>query len=233
MTKQKVDILLTHGWLVAMDNQFNVYPDGAIAIQGNLIEAVGPSAEIEASYQAATVIDCQGCIISPGLINAHTHVPMTLLRGLADDLRLDVWLYGYMMPVEREFVDHQFCYTGTLLACAEMICSGVTTFCDMYYNETEVARATAKAGIVAMYHDDGADGARAETPARPERVLSLSVGVEELDIERLAEVIAQIVRGSRLQRPVLAAHHRFDSVGAMRSGELLALGLDTGDNRQR
>jgi len=150
MTKQKVDLLLTHGWLVAMDSQFNVYPDGAIAIQGNLIEAVGPSAEIEASYQAATVIDCQGCIISPGLINAHTHVPMTLLRGLADDLRLDVWLYGYMMPVEREFVDQQFCYTGTLLACAEMIRSGITTFCDMYYNETEVARATAEAGMRAI-----------------------------------------------------------------------------------
>ncbi|HMQ53038.1 MAG TPA: amidohydrolase family protein, partial [Anaerolineae bacterium] len=75
---------------------------------------------------------------------------MTLLRGLADDLRLDVWLYGYMMPVEREFVDHQFCYVGTQLACAEMIRSGVTTFNDMYYNESEVARATAKAGLRAV-----------------------------------------------------------------------------------
>ena len=127
-----------------------IYPNGAVAIKDNLIVAVGPSPEIEAAYQPTETIDCGGCIISPGLINAHTHAAMTLLRGLADDLRLDVWLYGYMMPVEREFVGHEFCYTGTLLACAEMLRSGVTTFCDMYYNEAEVARATAEAGIRAV-----------------------------------------------------------------------------------
>lgn len=150
MTKQNVDILLTHGWLLSMDPHMHIYPDGAVAIQGRQIEAVGPSNELEAAYQATTQLDCHDCIISPGLINAHTHAAMTLLRGLADDLRLDVWLYGYMMPVEREFVDHQFCYIGTLLACAEMIRSGVTTFCDMYYNEAEVARATVEAGMRAV-----------------------------------------------------------------------------------
>ena len=150
MPKQTADILLTNGWLVAMDGQMKVYRAGGVAIKNNSIKAVGPSAEIEAAYRAATVIDCRDCIISPGLINAHTHVPMTLLRGLADDLRLDVWLYGYMMPVGRELVDHNFCYTGTLLGCAEMIRSGVTTFCDMYYNETQVARATAEAGMRAI-----------------------------------------------------------------------------------
>ena len=75
----------------------------------------------------------------PGLINAHTHVPMSLLRGLADDLRLDVWLFGYMLPVEREFVSPGFCRWGTLLSCVEMIRSGVTCFADMYYYEDEVA----------------------------------------------------------------------------------------------
>ena len=150
MSKQTVDILLTNGYLVTMDSQMNLYPVGGVAIKDNLIAAVGPAADIEAAYEAKTVIDCHDCIISPGLINAHTHAPMTLLRGLADDLRLDVWLYGYMMPVEREFVGPDFCYTGTLLACAEMIRSGVTTFCDMYYNEAEVARATVKAGMRAV-----------------------------------------------------------------------------------
>ncbi len=150
MTQKTVDLLLTHGWLVTMDSQMQIYTDGAVAISANLIEAVGPSAEIEAAYTAPTVIDCRHCVISPGLINAHTHAPMTLLRGLADDLRLDVWLYGYMMPVEREFVDRNFCHTGTLLACAEMIRSGVTTFCDMYYNEADVAAATAEAGMRAI-----------------------------------------------------------------------------------
>lgn len=150
MSKQQADILLTNGYLVTMDSQMGLYPTGAVAIKDNLISAVGPTPEIEAAYQATMVIDCQGCIISPGLINAHTHVPMTLLRGLADDLRLDVWLYGYMMPVEREFVDNSFSYIGTLLACAEMIRSGVTTFCDMYYNEGEIARATAEVGMRAV-----------------------------------------------------------------------------------
>jgi 5-methylthioadenosine/S-adenosylhomocysteine deaminase len=150
MSKQHADILLTHGYLVTMDSQMSLYANGGVAIKDNLISAVGPATEIEAIYEAANIIDCQDCIISPGLINAHTHASMTLLRGLADDLRLDVWLYGYMMPVEREFVDENFSYIGTLLACAEMIRSGVTTFCDMYYHESEVARATVEAGMRAV-----------------------------------------------------------------------------------
>lgn len=150
MSQQSVDLLLTNGYLVTMNGHSAIYPNGGIAVLGDQITAVGPSAEIEAAYNAPTIIDCRHCIISPGLINAHTHVPMTLLRGLADDLRLDVWLYGYMMPVEREFVNPSFCYTGTLLACAEMIRSGITTFCDMYYNEHEVAQATAEAGMRAI-----------------------------------------------------------------------------------
>jgi 5-methylthioadenosine/S-adenosylhomocysteine deaminase len=150
MIKQVADILLVNGRLVTMDDQLRVYTDGAVAIKANTIAAVGNTTDLETQFEADTVIDCTGCIISPGLINAHTHVPMTLLRGLADDLRLDVWLYGYMMPVEREFVDNHFSYIGTQLACAEMIRSGVTTFCDMYYNEAEVAKATAEAGMRAI-----------------------------------------------------------------------------------
>ncbi len=150
MSKETIDILLTKGYLVTMDSQMSIFPDGAVAIKDDVIIAVGSSAQIEAAYTAAATIDCRECVISPGLVNAHTHVPMTLLRGLADDLRLDVWLYGYMMPVEREFVTDNFCYTGTLLACAEMIRSGVTTFCDMYYHESVVARATAEAGMRAI-----------------------------------------------------------------------------------
>jgi 5-methylthioadenosine/S-adenosylhomocysteine deaminase len=86
----------------------------------------------------------------PGLVNAHTHVPMTLLRGLADDLRLDVWLMGYMLPVEREFVSPDFVRLGAQLACAEQIRSGVTTFNDMYYFESDIAKATAEAGMRAV-----------------------------------------------------------------------------------
>jgi 5-methylthioadenosine/S-adenosylhomocysteine deaminase len=95
-------------------------------------------------------VDCGGKVLMPGLVNAHTHAPMALLRGLADDLRLDVWLMGYMMPVEREFVSPDFVTLGTGLACAEMIRSGVTCFADMYYFEEHVAKATAAAGMRAL-----------------------------------------------------------------------------------
>jgi 5-methylthioadenosine/S-adenosylhomocysteine deaminase len=133
-----------------MDDTRQVIHDGAIAVSGQDIVAVGKSSTLEAKFTPNETLDCAGCAIIPGLVNAHTHVPMTLLRGLADDLRLDVWLYGYMMPVEREFVGSDFCHVGTLLACAEMIRSGVSTFCDMYYYEDEVARATVEAGMRAI-----------------------------------------------------------------------------------
>lgn len=150
MLEQTVDLLLTHGTLVTMDANRQIIEDGALAIKGQHIAALGSSADLAARLAAHQTLDCSGCAIVPGLINAHTHAPMTLLRGLADDLRLDVWLYGYMMPVEREFVGADFCRIGTWLACAEMIRSGVTTFCDMYYYEDEIAQATAQAGMRAI-----------------------------------------------------------------------------------
>src|ERR671931_1299141 len=130
-----------------MDEQFTIHRGGAVAISGDSIVAVGEDAN---AYKASQTIDCHGRVIMPGLINAHTHVPMTLLRGLADDLRLDVWLMGYMMPVEREFVNADFVRLGTRLGCAEMIRSGVTCFADMYYFEETVAEATAAAGMRAF-----------------------------------------------------------------------------------
>lgn len=144
---ERVEIILAGGTVVTMNDGFDVIPDGAVAIRDAKIVAVGTRAEVAAAYEANTVVDCAGQYIMPGLVNAHTHVPMTLLRGLADDLRLDVWLMGYMMPTEREFVNPEFCRVGTGLACAEMIRSGITCFADMYYYEAEVAAATAEAGL--------------------------------------------------------------------------------------
>ncbi len=141
------DLILKNAIVLSMDNQFNLYEPGAIVIQQDHIVAVGHQNKIIQQYSADQVIDCGGKILMPGLVNAHTHVPMTLLRGLADDLRLDVWLLGYMMPVEREFVSPDFVRLGTGLACAEMIRGGVTTFADMYYFEEDVAKATAQAGL--------------------------------------------------------------------------------------
>jgi len=144
------DTLLTHATVVTMDPDFRIIPDGAVAIHGQVIVAVGTSAELEAKVDAAQVLDCGGKALIPGLVNAHTHASMTLLRGLEDDRRLDVWLLGYMMPVEREFVSPEFCRLGAKLACAEMIRSGITSFADMYYYEEAVAEAVAEVGMRAV-----------------------------------------------------------------------------------
>ena len=147
---EKVDLILTNAIVLTMDKELSVYEPGAVAIKGNLIAAVGTETSINQQFTAGQILDCQGKVLMPGLINAHTHVPMTLLRGLADDLRLDVWLMGYMMPVEREFVSPDFVRLGTSIACAEMIRSGVTCFADMYYFEEDVAIATSDAGMRAV-----------------------------------------------------------------------------------
>ena len=146
----QADILLTGGIVITMDDAFHQYPHGAVAIRGDSILAVGAADDVTGDYTAAEVIDCTGCCIMPGLINCHTHLPMTLLRGLADDLRLDVWLYGYMLPVERKFVSPEFVSLGTQLACAELIRSGVTCVNDMYYFEDAIAQAIAAAGLRAL-----------------------------------------------------------------------------------
>lgn len=145
--KPTCDLLLTNATILTMDETFTVHSAGSVAIAGDSIAAVGPDA---AAYDATETVDCRGRVVMPGLVNAHTHVPMALLRGLADDLRLDVWLMGYMMPVEREFVSPDFVRLGTRLGCAEMIRSGVTCFADMYYFEEAVAEATAAAGLRAL-----------------------------------------------------------------------------------
>jgi 5-methylthioadenosine/S-adenosylhomocysteine deaminase len=149
MTKN-ADLILKNALVLTMDEAYTQYEPGAVAILDNAFAAVGPQDLIEKNYSAPEVHDCEGKILMPGLVNAHTHVPMTLLRGLADDLRLDVWLLGYMMPVEREFVSPEFVRLGTSLACAELIRSGVTCFADMYYFEEHVAQATAAAGLRAL-----------------------------------------------------------------------------------
>ncbi len=147
---ETVDLLLTNATILTMDNAFNQFESGAVAITGNTITAVGPESEILAQYHSPQVMDCNHRVLMPGLVNAHTHVPMTLMRGLADDLKLDVWLMGYMMPVEREFVSPNFVSLGTKLAAAEMIRSGVTSFADMYYFEDAIAKATVESGMRAV-----------------------------------------------------------------------------------
>lgn len=147
---KNIDKLLTNAIVLSMDSDLNQYEPGAVAVHGSEILDVGPEASLVAKYNSSDTIDCGGKVLMPGLINAHTHVPMTLVRGVADDLRLDVWLLGYMMPVEREFVSPDFVRLGTQIACLEQIRSGVTCFADMYYFEHHVAQTAADIGIRAI-----------------------------------------------------------------------------------
>jgi len=95
---------------------------------------------------ADTVINADGMLLIPGLVNTHTHLSMTLMRGLADDMLLDTWLNDHIWPVEAQ-LNGEYCYAGALLACAEMIKSGTTCFNDMYFFMDHVAKAADKAGI--------------------------------------------------------------------------------------
>lgn len=147
---KKVSSILKNATVLTMDESYTIFEPGAVAIENDLIVAVGMESVVLDAYESNEVVDCQSKILMPGFINAHTHVPMTLLRGLADDLRLDVWLLGYMMPVEREYVTPEFVRLGTKIACAEMIKAGITCFADMYYFEDDIAQATADAGMRAV-----------------------------------------------------------------------------------
>src|SRR3984893_13031010 len=145
--KQHADLVIAGGTVVTMDADRRILEDGAIAVKGDQIVAVGKRAEIEAIFTAAAHIDANGHLVLPGFINGHTHVPMTLLRGLKDDVTLDVWLKNYIFPAEAKNVTEEFVRWGTRLAAAEMIRSGVTTFADMYYFEDAVAEETKAAGM--------------------------------------------------------------------------------------
>src|SRR5260370_20929482 len=106
---------------------------GAVVVTGDTIVAAGPRTEVETKYDARQKIDATNKLILPGFINGHTHVPMTLFRGLHDDVTLNDWLYKYIFPAEAKNVTHSLVRCGTRLAAAEQIRSGVTTFADMYY----------------------------------------------------------------------------------------------------
>jgi 5-methylthioadenosine/S-adenosylhomocysteine deaminase len=142
-----VSLMLWGGTVVTMDGAATVIPNGAVAIDGDHIVAVGPADDIDAKYAARTRIDVRGQVVMPGLINTHTHAPMVLFRGLADDLALMDWLQKYIFPAEAKTVSPDFVRIGTRLAALEMIESGTTTFADMYYFEDDIAEATHDAGL--------------------------------------------------------------------------------------
>src|SRR6202521_921266 len=142
-----VEAIWSARWVVTMDAQRRVIENGAVAIVGDHILAVGPRDEIDAKYIARNVMEQPNAILAPGLINTHTHAAMSLFRGIADDMKLQEWLQKFIFPAEAKNVDREFVRWGTRLALLEMALSGTTTYTDMYYFEDTVAEVTKEAGL--------------------------------------------------------------------------------------
>ncbi|MCX7983167.1 MAG: amidohydrolase [Syntrophales bacterium] len=144
----EVDIVISGGLLLTMDDNYTVIKGSLIAIEGDKIVYVGQSTGInEQIFSAKKIIDATGCLVLPGLVNTHTHAPMVLFRGVADDLSLMEWLNNYIFPLEMKYVTKDTVYWGARLACAEMILSGTTTFCDGYFYPGRIARAAIESGL--------------------------------------------------------------------------------------
>ena len=191
--RASADLIVLGGTIVTMDNARHIIDNGAIAVAQGRIVAVGPRAEIEKRYFARETLDAGGRIIVPGLINGHTHIPMTLFRGLADDLDLQEWLTKYIFPAEAKNVSEDFVRVGTRLGLAEMIRGGTTTYCDMYYFEDAIADETAKAGV---------RGVLGET------VIDFPVADNKTNAEAMAYVerFVKHWQGSELITPAIAPH---------------------------
>lgn len=145
--REAVDLLITGAAVVTMDGESHLYPNGFVAVRGERIVAVGESASERTRFVAKRVIDARGKVVLPGLINTHTHIPMVLFRGIADDLDLQEWLTKFIFPAEARNVNQQFVIDGTRLGLTEMIRGGTTTYVDMYYFEDAIADETRKAGV--------------------------------------------------------------------------------------
>jgi 5-methylthioadenosine/S-adenosylhomocysteine deaminase len=143
----KFDTIIHNGTIVTVNRDFDVINDGLICIKDGKIEIVSSRPANYIPSGAKDIIDAKGGIIMPGLVNTHTHLPMTLLRGIADDLPLFDWLNRYIFPLEAKYMNPENVKLGSLLGCAEMLLSGITTCCDGYFHEDTVAQAALESGI--------------------------------------------------------------------------------------
>jgi 5-methylthioadenosine/S-adenosylhomocysteine deaminase len=146
-TRRQASLVVIGGTVITENARHDILSPGAIAISGTDIVDIDRPEVIAGRYRASETIDARDQIVLPGLINTHTHAPMVMYRGLADDLSLMKWLQEYIFPAEAKTVSPEMVRIGTRLAALEMIESGTTTYADMYYFEEEIARATREAGL--------------------------------------------------------------------------------------
>jgi 5-methylthioadenosine/S-adenosylhomocysteine deaminase len=190
---KRVDLIVSGGTVVTMDATRRVIEDGAVAVEGGRIVALGKRSDILRQYAAREVIDARGRAVIPGLINGHTHVPMTLFRGIADDLDLQEWLTKYIFPAEAKNVNEEFVRAGAQLGLAEMIRGGTTTYCDMYYFEDAIAEETERAGVRGLLGETVIDFPVPDNKTWP-------------DAMRYTERYVARWKGNRLVTPAIAPH---------------------------
>ncbi|KGD64016.1 N-ethylammeline chlorohydrolase [Alcanivorax nanhaiticus] len=147
MSDHQADLIVHARWIATVSADDAVLENHALVVKDGLIADLLPSELADEKWQADTVTRLDDHLLIPGLVNAHTHAAMNLLRGIADDLPLMTWLEKHIWPAEGQFVSEQFVYEGTRLAAAEMIRSGTTTFADMYFFPASAAKATVEAGL--------------------------------------------------------------------------------------
>lgn len=207
---EPVDLLIHSALVVTMDSADSVLQDGAVAVKGGEIVAVGESAAVRREYRGKKTIDGTGRMLVPGLINTHGHAAMTLFRGLADDVPLRTWLEDFIWPAEAEFMNANSVRLGTYLAIAEMLHSGTTTFNDMYFFMDEVGEAAATAGMRAVIGEAVIDG---PTPSQQ----------TPQDALRYSEMLARKWKGHPLISVSIAPHAPYTcSPELLQSARMLA-----------
>jgi 5-methylthioadenosine/S-adenosylhomocysteine deaminase len=184
-------LVVTGGTVVTLDDSDTVIESGAVAVVEGRIAAVGTEQEIRQRFPEAREISAGGGIIMPGLVNTHTHIPMTLFRGLADDLELMDWLENHIFPAEAAFVDEEFVRWGTKLACLEMLRGGTTTFVDMYFFEDEIAEEVDRCGMRALLSQTLFDFPAPDNQTWEETISAIRVFVDRWrDHPRITPVVA-------------------------------------------
>lgn len=166
MQENNLDIIITGGTLLTMSAGMEIIEDCFVGIKDSIIVAAGAKTDsAHTALRAKETIDASGCVVMPGLVNTHTHVPMVCFRGMADDLPLMEWLTGHIFPAEARFVSRKMVYDGATLAMAEMILSGTTTFCDGYFHEDSITEAVDAAGMRAVVSQGFADFVMPDKPS--------------------------------------------------------------------
>ncbi|MGQ9667914.1 MAG: amidohydrolase family protein [Anaerolineae bacterium] len=196
MQHESADMLILGGTILTMDDQGTIIHDGGIAIRHGMLVYVGTEEEARRRYHAPETLRADSCLLIPGLINAHTHAPMTVYRGLADDLPLDTWLKEYIWPAEGRTVNPHMVYWGTLLAADEMIRAGITMFVDMYFFEDDIGRAASDAGMRALLGE-----ALVEFPSPNAKTPAEGLAYVRASLEHWA--------GHPLVRPILQPHSTY------------------------